>query len=97
MGDRLIHDAWDKLRQLSTTTPATARYNYWARINLEPDPTMITINAEMFRAAMNHAIKNDLAEFLELLQIMDRKAAERERAEQAIIANLDLDERTADW
>ena len=99
MDTDLIDDAWRLLVGLSEADRNCRSYTWWAKLNFEPDKTLIMVNERVFRAALTKALEdNDIAEFLHFLTELDRKAAERRRrAEIEMLGNLDAEERTADW
>jgi hypothetical protein len=95
----LIDDAWRILVDRSEADRNCRSYTWWAKLNFEPDKTMIMVNETVFREALAKALEdNDIAEFLHFLKELDRKAAERRRrAEIEMLGYLDAEERTADW
>ena len=96
--DRLIIDAWNALVRLSNADRTCQHYTLWAKLNLEPDKTIITVNKAVFEAALKAALAdNDISDFIDFMRLLDHKAEERRlRAKQELLAR-EPEERPADW
>jgi exonuclease III len=93
MSDALINDAWRALVRHAQADRNARSYTWWARLNAEPDKTMMMINETLFRAAMREVLDDpELADWKALLAKMDQAGRI-----QGVSMTLDIDERTADW
>lgn len=95
--DEIINAAWQSLLRHAAADRNARSYTWWAKLNAEPDKTMMMINETLFRAAMREALVDPaFADWQRFVERLDEKAAVAVRLD-GVMLTLDTEERTADW
>src|ERR1044072_7430366 len=97
MDDALITEVWNAIKRRSEADRTARSYTWWAKLNAEPDKSLLMVNEGIIREALREVMDDpEFAEWQRFIERQDQRAAMAVRLD-GVMMTLDIEERTADW
>jgi hypothetical protein len=94
--EQLIDEVWRAIGRHSAADRTARSYTWWAKLNAEPDKTLVMVSERIVRAALTEVLPDpELADWRKLMESIDRRAMMVRL--DGVMMTLDAEERTADW